>query len=161
LETQNPHTKTTLHLFSPDKNRSVLIIYESSRSFGIDSSKGMHLVGCDNFEAENDELKTSKDYIRDVFLFTEKKFDDPEFKPTFWNYFILWSKIDFLENAKKMVHYHGDNFEAFRLDSKVGKMDSRIYLFPKELEQNYYTLAANFDDDDFLYNFVDMIDVLN
>ncbi len=109
----------SLHLFPPGKARSVLISYESPRTFEPNGFKGMHLIGCDNFEIfEQEETKTSKDFITDLYLFTSEKFDDPEFKPTFWHYVILWDKTSALRNAVKMVHYQGNNLEAFRIDIK-------------------------------------------
>ncbi len=153
----------TLYLFSPGKVRSVIITYDHPRTFGPNGAKGMHLIGCDNFEIDDhQEIKTDKDFIADVFLFTADKFDDPEFKPTFWHYFILWAKVDKFTHAEKIVHYEGNNFEAFRCDStRFKNVYSTVTLFHEKQEPNHTTIATTFKDDSFVNNFMDMINVLN
>ncbi len=154
----------TLHLFPPGKDRSVIISYESPRTFEPDDFKGMHLIGCDNFEVSNNqETKTTKDYITDLYLFTSEQFENREFKPTFWHYFVLWNKIKVLGNVEKIVHYQGHNFEAFRRDRKKtgSKLYSLVDLFYKKHEPSYFTISTTFEDDAFVNSFIDMIDVLN
>jgi hypothetical protein len=158
----------TLLLFSPGKEQTVMITYEPPTAFGTAyDPNGIHLLGCDNFEVnEPGESKTAKDFFKDLFLFTEIDFEASDFQPTFWHYFILWAKVDHLKNVENMVHYQGNNLEAFRSDKDYKKLKnldlySKITLFHKKYEPNYYTIATSYNDDDFVNNFIDMIDVLN
>jgi hypothetical protein len=156
----------TLHLFPPGKARSVIISYNLSRTIKPNDYKGMNLIGCDNFEvSDHEEIKTSKDLITDLYLFTEEQFNNLKIKPTFWHYSILWTKTTALHNMLKMFHYQGHNIEAFRLDFNRERSDTNIYstitIFHQKTEPDYFTISTTFEDDDFIDFFVDMIDMLN
>lgn len=154
----------TLHLFTEGKKRSIILSYNESRSFDMNDYKDIEFIGCDNFEAtNNDEIKTSKNFISDLFMFTADQYNDMKKDATFWHYFILWSKSTALHGMEKLIHYQGKNVEAFRIDSAEtdGTISTSVDLFHKKIEPNFFTISTSFDDDAFLYRFVDMIDISN
>lgn len=153
----------TLQIFTEGKKRSIIISYNKSRSFDPDGFRDMNLIGCDNFEAKNGLFKSSKDFISDVFLFTEEELKGMKKEPTFWHYFILWSKSTSLHGAERLVHYKGKNVEAFRMDKKIvdAELHTIVDLFHKKLEPNYFSISTNFSDDAFIENYIDMVDILN
>ena len=87
-------------------------------------------------------------------------------KPNFWQYYILWEKTNSFKDANRLIHYHGKSIEAFQKNidpQKRSKMSARtqIRIFPKAISPDYYSLTADFSDDAFFADFLEMIDTIN
>jgi hypothetical protein len=135
-----------------------------TESFDIDPAK-MRLVGCNNFKERTDKItKTFKDYIADLFLLTEDQLDD---EPNFWQYYILSSKVDYFRSSYKLIHYKGENLEAFQhdVDPKYSCVKSgsttEITVFLMKIAPAYLTINGAFIADDTFEGFLAILDKLN
>jgi hypothetical protein len=158
---EEPFEKT-MRLFTNDKSRSVIVSYELSTTIKTQDLAEIKLIGCDCPKPNvPQEEKTSKDFFTDIYLFTADQMDSIA-EPTLWHYYVLWSKTSILRDAIEMVHYQGNNLEAFRHDSDTTRnVKTTITLFHKKAEPNYYTIAGTFHDNAFFDRFVGLIDTLN
>jgi hypothetical protein len=123
------------------------------------------MVGCKNFiEKTQNNIKTKKEFYTDLYLFTDDQIGSD---PTFWQYYILWSKTEFLRDTDELIYYTGNNLEAFQRNSKLGPdctkggvvMQSEI--FPKKLAPDYLSIASGFKDDAFFVEFLEMLNAMN
>lgn len=151
--------------FSMKDGRSFVLFYKKETPF-TDDIANFHLVGCDSFIKPKNPppIKSPRDFIKDLYLFTD---EDLKGEPTFWKYFILWSKTEILHDADKLVYYKGKNIEAFQMNTNPRKLCAhsdiacRIRIFPHIIAPNSLTIASGFTDDAFFADFLDMIDTLN
>lgn len=158
---EKPFDKT-LHLFTQDKSHSVIASCERSTTINPQDLANIKLVGCDcSKSVDLPDEKSSKDFYNDIYLFTADQMDSIK-DPTLWHYYILWSKTSMLRDATEMIHYQGNNLDAFRHDADTTKnVKTMIALFPKKAGSNYCTIAGTFHDSAFFDRFVDMIEQLN
>lgn len=158
---ENPFDKT-MHLFTNDKSRSVIVSCERLKTIRAQDLADIKLVGCDcpKFVGPQGE-KSSKDFYNDIYLLTADQMESIV-EPTFWHFYIFWSKTSMLRDAIEMVHYQGNNLEAFRHDADTTRnVKTTITLFHKNAGPNYCTIAGTFHDNAFFDRFVGMIDALN
>jgi hypothetical protein len=150
----------TLHLFSADKTRSIVITFNRSFQTNTADLESIKIIGCDSFFNPHEE-KTGKDFFRDLYLFTIDDLASIE-DATLWQLYILWTKGDTLRNSLRLVHYVGDHLEAFRRDTDTTRsVKTTITLFHKDSEPDYFVIAGTFHDNAFFDRFVAMINELN
>lgn len=150
----------TLHLFSADKTRSIIITFNRSFQINAEDIEKMGIIDCDSFSSSL-EQKTSKEFYRDLYLFTIDDLASVE-DATLWQLYILWNKGDALRNSLRLDHYSGDQLEAFRRDTDTTRsVKTTIVLFHQNSEPDYYIIAGTFHDNDFFDRFVAMIDAVN
>lgn len=124
-----------------------------------------YMVGCKNFVLKDQEkIKTKKEFYTDLYLLTDDKLDND---PTFWQYYILWCKTKFLRETDELIHYTGENLEAFQRNSKLGAACTKggvvmhSEIFPKKIAPNYLSIASGFKDDAFFVEFLKMLNAMN
>jgi hypothetical protein len=149
---------------SKNKNRFFILSIKNNVDIWCDIET-FNLIGCKNFIEKNQKIiKTKKDFYTDLYLFTDDQLDSD---PTFWQYYILWSKTEFLRDTDELIHYTGENLEAFQRNSKLGPdctkggvvMQSEI--FPNKIAPDYLSFAAGFKDDAFFVEFLEMLNIMN
>jgi hypothetical protein len=145
-----------------DENRFFLLNAEKGkiRDYSIE---GFNFIGCEHLTKIEMAPKTDKEYWSDVFLFTA---DEVKSNPSFWEYYILWSKTEFLRDTTKLIHFKGERLEAFQRNIKPkvcgdGSEGTFIVIFPERIAPDYLKIAACFVDDEFFESFLDMLDLLN
>ncbi|MCP4746121.1 MAG: hypothetical protein GY874_08260 [Desulfobacteraceae bacterium] len=150
---------------SKNKDTYFLFSHNENKAYPVDA-KTFNLIGCADFKADDHgKIKTQKDFFKDLYLFTDDQLEENE--NSFWPYAILRAKTDFLRDAKKLSWYKGKNIEAYLREIKSGKGSkcvkrlTRIEIFPKQLEEHYFTIIAEDMDTAFFEQFLDMIDTLN
>ncbi len=159
-QSSNSAAKITL-----DDGRFFLLIYQKDRTFTDDASD-VHFVGCDNFTKSKDPvtIRSHKDFTSAVYLFTD---EDLQGEPTFWQYYVLWTKTKQLQGATKLLHLKGKKIEAFQMNSDTGALCGqsevvcKIEIFPDKIAPASVTIAASFTDDALFARILDMLDTLN
>lgn len=151
--------------FFLDDGRTIAMFLNKGRTF-TDDTKDFYIIGCDSpFSHKNTvTTRTHKEYISSIYLFTD---EDLNGEPTFWQYFVLWSKTKILRDAIKLVHFRGKHIEAFQKNHDPGSLCAhsdiacQIEVFPDKIAPDSLTIAAGFVDDAFFADFLDMLDTLN
>jgi hypothetical protein len=155
------HEKT--YIFRADDGRNFIFSLNRYAPFE-DGDEELNFIGCNNFKTNQHTNfnKSEKDLITDMYLFTDDQLNDD---PTFWQYFILWSKSDILRNSTDLFHYNGANLEAFQRNINPeydrGSLQAEIVIFPKKIAPGYIEIGSGFADNSFFATFVDMLDALN
>lgn len=151
--------------FFMDDGRTIAMFFNKGRSF-TDDAKNFNFVGCDSLftHKSHTTTRTHKEYITSIYLFTD---EDLQGEPTFWQYFVLWSKTDILRDAVKLVHFKGKHLEAFQKNHDPRTLCAhsdiacQIEIFPDKISPDSLTIVAGFTDDAFFADLLDMIDTLN
>lgn len=150
--------------FFKDKHRSFIVSFKDNNDIWCDI-ESFSMMGCKKNSLKSQETaRTKKEFYTELYLFTDDQLDRD---PTFWQYYILWAKTKFLHDVDKLIHYTGENLEAFQRNSKFGPactkggvvMQSEI--FPQEIAPDYLSIAAGFIDDAFFAIFLSKVDTLN
>ncbi len=153
--------------FSKDKDRFFILNFKNNKLFRNDDIQTFKMIGCKNFSVKNkDQGKTRirKEFYTDLYLFTGDQLDS---NPTFWQYYILWTKTEFLRDAVKLIHYTGENLEAFQrnIDPRTACAKADVVMqseiFPKKIAPDYLAIAAGFRDDAFFVEFLEMLNAMN
>jgi hypothetical protein len=150
--------------FYKDKSRFFILSFSNNKDIHLDNET-FKMVGCKNFSImDSTRTKTKKEFYTDLYLFTDEQLSG---NPTFWQYYILWAKTEFLHNAIKLTHYRGKNLEAFQRisDPKTACTDAdiimRSVIFPNKIAPAYLKVTAVFRDDAFFQRFFNMLDAMN
>ncbi len=151
--------------FFLEDGRTIAMFLNKDRSF-TDDTTNFNYIGCDSLFSQKSTVtaRTRKEYISSIYLFTD---EDLEGEPTFWQYFVLWSKTKILRDAVKLVHFRGKHLEAFQKNHDPGRLCAhsdiacQIEIFPDKIAPNSLTVAAGFADDAFFAELLDMLDTLN
>lgn len=150
--------------FLKERQNSFLVSFQKNVNFESNNTENFRFIGCDNFKPDKTSTtKNSRDYYTDLFSFTD---EDIGRDSGFWEYSILWSKIEMFHDSARIIHYAGSNLEAFQNNIKprfceCNTVHSRITIFPETIAPDFLTLVANDVEDRFLVFFIDMIDRLN
>jgi hypothetical protein len=150
--------------FVSKSGRFFLVLYNKDTPF-LDEPGNFNFIGCDDFNSNNKYvMRSDKDVTSAIYLFAD---EDLKGEPTFWQYFILWSKTKILRDAVKLVHFRGKQLEAFQKNHDPsslcvhGDIACQIEIFPDKIAPDSLTVAAGFVDDAFFAEFLDMLDTLN
>lgn len=149
---------------SKNKNRFFILSFKKNIDILCDI-EDFYMVGCKNFALNNQEkIKTKKEFYTDLYLLTDDQLDGD---PTFWQYYILWCKTEFLRDTDELIHYTGENLEAFQRNSKLGPACTKggvvmhSEIFPKKIAPDYLSIASGFKDDAFFVAFLEMLNAMN
>jgi hypothetical protein len=149
---------------SKDKNRFFILNFVKNVDIWCDIET-FYMIGCKKFsEKKQKTIKTEKEFYTDLYLFTDDQLDND---PTFWQYYILWCKTEFLRDTDELIHYRGENLEAFQRNSKLGPACTKggvvmhSEVFPKKIAPDYLSIASGFKDDAFFVEFLEMLNVMN
>jgi hypothetical protein len=149
---------------SSDNNRFFILNFIKNVDIWCDI-EDFYMVGCKNFSDKKQKtIKTEKEFYADLYLLTKNKLDND---PTFWQYYILWCKTKFLRDTDELIHYTGENLEAFQRNSKLGPACTKggvvmhSEIFPKKIAPDYLSIASGFKDDAFFVEFLEMLNVMN
>ncbi|MCP4746882.1 MAG: hypothetical protein GY874_12205 [Desulfobacteraceae bacterium] len=154
---------TGLKIFKNKDHAFLLNFYKDSPT-SSNEYKDFNMVGCQNFSPEIDKEKSSKEFYTDLFFFTK---DDLSENSSFWQYYILWLKTEYLREAVEIEHYTGKNLEAFRrnFDQEIepSKFDRTIEMaiFPEKIAPHFLTLISKIKDDKLFDNFLEMLEAAN
>lgn len=149
--------------FYRECNDFFLLSFEKNSTYHQEDIKNFRLIGCDHFNEDKKPLtKTSMDYYTDLFSVTDNDIDSDS---GFWLYYILWSKTELFHDSAKLIHYKGNNLEAFQNNIKPKICEDKtvhthIAVFPQNTAPDYFTIGV-MEDDNFFVFFLDMIDTLN
>ncbi len=155
--------------FTLGKKRLFILSMNDGARFGggpgsINDIENFNFIGCNNIKIKDHEkTKTHKDFNTDLYNFTV---DDLTPEPDFWQYFILWTKTEHLRDSERLVHFTANNLDAFQksIDPRMRTEKSiltQIRIFPNKIAPNYISIAADFIDDAFFVEFLNMLNALN
>lgn len=150
--------------FWKDNNRSFILSFKKNNDIRYDV-KNFYMIGCKNFNLKNlEKVRTKKDFYTDLYMFTDDQIDSD---PTFWQYYILWSKTEFLRDTDQLMHYTGENLEAFQRNTKRGPACAKAgvvmqsEIFPRKIAPDYLAATTGFKDDAFFVEFIEMLNEMN
>ena len=142
-----------------------LLVYNKGTGL-MGNAEVPRLRGCQNF-VKNDayRIKTDREYYQKLYSFTPDQLDP---RPSYWQYWLLWSKSKAFTDADALYHYTGSALEAFQRNTSVYTRlhhekgtRTELVIFPAKIAPDYLTLIAEDQGDAFFADFLDMLNTLN
>ena len=147
------------------EDRFFLSNYKKNRLFRDTDIEDFNMVGCKTFKANvKMSEKNSRNFYTDLYLFTADQLHED---PSFWGCYILWSKTTFLKDAIELMYYTGQNTKAFigmtapRPACTGAGVAMQAEIFPESIAPDFFTIAADFRDDAFFLEFLEMPNAMN